>query len=173
MPLTRNVWLIARREYLERIRTRGFLITTIMIPLIMGGFIFGSVFLGSKADNDRHIAVVSSDTQLVLDLQDELERQQQQKQESPDDPENGAPPTAKKSPRISVEAMGVGPTTRREQDRPRWLSVDYPCDRTRRPAGICLHPQVRIRNSSQDNPDERSDPRPSARTTHPPRPGRL
>ena len=26
-----NVWLIARREYIERIRTRGFLVTTIMI----------------------------------------------------------------------------------------------------------------------------------------------
>ena len=78
----RNVLLIARREYLERIRTRGFLITTVMIPLIMGGFIFGSIFLGSKAPGDIHIAVVSSDTQLALDLQAELERRQQQQEDS-------------------------------------------------------------------------------------------
>jgi len=37
----RNVWIIAHREYMERIRTRGFLITTVMIPLIMAGFGFG------------------------------------------------------------------------------------------------------------------------------------
>jgi ABC-2 type transport system permease protein len=36
-----NVWLIARREYIERIRTRGFLITTVLIPLIMGGLHLG------------------------------------------------------------------------------------------------------------------------------------
>ena len=71
-----DVWLIARREYLERIRTRGFLITTVMIPLIMGGFIFGSIFLGSKASSIIHIAVVSSDTQLALDLQSELQQEQ-------------------------------------------------------------------------------------------------
>ena len=39
----RNVWLIANREYKERVRTRGFLITTIMIPLIMAGFVLGSI----------------------------------------------------------------------------------------------------------------------------------
>ena len=41
-----NTWLIARREYIERIRTRGFLIATVMIPLVMAGFIFGSAFVG-------------------------------------------------------------------------------------------------------------------------------
>ena len=45
-----NVWLIARREYVERIRTRGFLITTVMIPLIMGGLLFGSAFVSSKSE---------------------------------------------------------------------------------------------------------------------------
>lgn len=31
-----NVWLIAKREYLERVRTKAFLISTLMIPLLMG-----------------------------------------------------------------------------------------------------------------------------------------
>jgi ABC-2 type transport system permease protein len=70
----RNAWLIARREYLERIRTRGFLITTIMIPLVMAGFIFGSAIVGSKSRSDAHIAVVSSDIKLALDLQSELQQ---------------------------------------------------------------------------------------------------
>jgi ABC-2 type transport system permease protein len=69
-----NVWLIARREYVERVRTRGFVITTVMIPLIMAGFIFGSLFLGSHENVDRHIVVVSSNLQLGEDLQTELQK---------------------------------------------------------------------------------------------------
>ena len=30
-----NIWLIAKREYTERVRTRGFMIATILIPLLM------------------------------------------------------------------------------------------------------------------------------------------
>ncbi len=99
-----RVWLIARREYLERIRTRGFIITTVMIPVIFAGLIFGSIFLGSKVDPDKHIAVVSSDTQLVLDLQDELQQET----------DNGLtqPSLEARKPRILVDAMAVAPDTR-------------------------------------------------------------
>jgi ABC-2 type transport system permease protein len=114
--LTLNVWFIARREYVERIRTRGFIVTTVMIPLIMGGFIFGSLFLGSQANADRHIAVVSTDVQLALDLQTELEKQQQQKDqtaaESQDSPAPAAP--VKKPSHIIVEAMDPSSSTRAE-----------------------------------------------------------
>jgi len=95
-----NVWLIARREYLERIRTRGFLVTTVLIPVIMGGFLFGSTFLASKVNSDTHIAVVSSDPQLALDLQAELERSRQTAD---------ARPGAARRSRITVDAMDVGP----------------------------------------------------------------
>ena len=71
----RNVWIIAHREYMERIRTRGFLITTVMIPMIIAAFAFGSTFLASRANQDLRIAVVSTDGQLAHDLQEELERQ--------------------------------------------------------------------------------------------------
>jgi ABC-2 type transport system permease protein len=111
VPSLRNVWLIAHREYTERIRTRGFMITTVMIPLIMAGFIVGSLFLGSKAVSDIHIAVVSSDTQLALDLQAELQAEQQQQDISAEtDP---APPTrSKKQPHILVDAMDAAPDTK-------------------------------------------------------------
>ena len=39
----RNIWLIAKREYLERIRTKAFLFSTILIPLLMGGGIIFEV----------------------------------------------------------------------------------------------------------------------------------
>ncbi len=70
-----NVLLIARREYLERVRTRGFIVTTIMIPLIMAGFIYGSTFTGSKSAAQARVSIVSFDPQLSLDLQDKLEQQ--------------------------------------------------------------------------------------------------
>lgn len=69
----RNVWLIAKREYLERIRTRAFLISTLMIPLLMGGGIVVSVLSTSRTKSTSHITVVSRDQQLAVDLQKELE----------------------------------------------------------------------------------------------------
>ncbi|WP_213804664.1 ABC transporter permease [Granulicella sp. dw_53] len=69
----RNVWLIAKREYLERVRTKAFLISTILIPLLMGGGIVGSIIAGGKAKSTSHITVVSPDQQLATDLQAELE----------------------------------------------------------------------------------------------------
>jgi ABC-2 type transport system permease protein len=98
-----NVWLIARREYIERIRTRGFLITTIMIPFLMAVFILVSMFFGSKENPDTHFAVVSSDTQLALDLQTELQPQQGGRADQP---------RSVRRPRIIVDAMGIGPDTR-------------------------------------------------------------
>jgi ABC-2 type transport system permease protein len=91
-----NVWLIARREYLERIRTRGFLVTTIMIPLVMAGFIYGSTIVSSKSRSDAHIAVVSADTQLALDLQTQLQQDHAQGKRN----------------HITVDAMSPGPDTR-------------------------------------------------------------
>ena len=115
----RNVWLVAHREYVERIRTRGFLITTVMIPVIMGGFLLGSIFLGSRTAPDIRIAVVSSDTQLALDLQTELQRQQQQTDASAMDTDESAanPHSEKKQPNIIVDAIDPGPNTRANLDK--------------------------------------------------------
>ncbi len=67
-----NVWLIAKREYLERIKTKAFMIATILIPLLMGGFVFGSAILMKKTKSTSHLVVVTRDTQLAMDLKDEL-----------------------------------------------------------------------------------------------------
>jgi ABC-2 type transport system permease protein len=98
-----NVWLIARREYIERIRTRGFLITTVMIPIVMGGLIYGSAFVNSKSEPGAHIAVVSSDTQLAIDLQTELQQPQETSRNQP---------RSARQPRFAVDAMDIGPDTR-------------------------------------------------------------
>src|ERR1700722_20675121 len=67
-----NIWLIARREDMARIRTKAFLIATILIPLLMGGFVFGSGYLASRTKSSAHIAIVSSDTNFAADLKHEL-----------------------------------------------------------------------------------------------------
>ncbi len=67
-----NVWLIAKREYLERIRAKSFIVMTILIPALMGGLLFALGMANAKGSADIHIAVVSQDTQFGLDLQSEL-----------------------------------------------------------------------------------------------------
>jgi ABC-2 type transport system permease protein len=127
----RNVRLVARREYIERVRTRGFLVTTILIPLIMGGIVFGAAFAGSKSNPDLRIAVVSPDVQLALDLQTELERRQQQagaaqqqpaatQQQLDSTPDNdttaSAQPPGKLPSHILVDAIDPAPNTRAQLD---------------------------------------------------------
>jgi ABC-2 type transport system permease protein len=68
-----NVWLIAKREYLERIRTKSFLVMTILIPVLMIGGGLLSAITSARTKSASHIAVVSADTELALDLQKELE----------------------------------------------------------------------------------------------------
>lgn len=106
-----NVWLVARREYLERIRTRGFMVTTVLIPLLMIGFMFGTAYMTSKAKPVARIDVVSSDTQLVMDLQSELQ----------DEAAKNADAKVGKPPEIVVEAINPdpneAPATRRELDQ--------------------------------------------------------
>ena len=35
----RNMWLVAKREYLERVKTKAFLIITLLTPVLI--FVFG------------------------------------------------------------------------------------------------------------------------------------
>ncbi len=68
-----NIWLIAKREYTERVRTRGFMIATILIPLLMSVGIAGTILIAKHSKSNSHIAVVSNDMRLATDVQDELE----------------------------------------------------------------------------------------------------
>jgi ABC-2 type transport system permease protein len=72
-----NILLIARREYLERVRTKGFIFTTVLIPLLMAGGVIGSSLMHSKST--PHVAIVSADQQLATDLETELGRGNQPK----------------------------------------------------------------------------------------------
>lgn len=69
----RNIWLIARREYLERIRTRSFMIMTVLTPLLMGGLTIGPGLLMERmAHQSKHIVVVASDQQMGETIRGQL-----------------------------------------------------------------------------------------------------
>jgi ABC-2 type transport system permease protein len=68
-----NIWLIAKREYLERIRTKGFIIATVLIPTLMGGGIAGMAILAGNSKTAAHIAIVATTTQPAADLKEQLE----------------------------------------------------------------------------------------------------
>jgi ABC-2 type transport system permease protein len=56
----RNIWLVIRREYLERVRTRAFVISTILVPFFMMLVTLGPSKLASmKATGTRKIVVVT------------------------------------------------------------------------------------------------------------------
>lgn len=57
----RNIWLVLRREYLERVRTKSFVISTILLP----AFVFGVTVLPSKlmmmkSGGSFHLVVAAS-----------------------------------------------------------------------------------------------------------------
>jgi len=68
-----NVGLIAKREYLERVRTKAFLLTTILIPVLMGGGGFLSAYLANRTHSSAHIVLLTSDKAFGSDLKRELE----------------------------------------------------------------------------------------------------
>lgn len=61
----RDVLLIARREYLERVRSRAFLMMTILFPVMIGLLIGGSIFAGKLSSGAKNIAVASNDAVLA------------------------------------------------------------------------------------------------------------
>ena len=68
-----NVWLIAKREYLERVRAKSFVVMTVLIPLVLGGLVYGTALMNGGAGKSSHIAVVSADARFAQDLAHELE----------------------------------------------------------------------------------------------------
>jgi len=67
-----NAFLIARREYLERVRAKSFIVMTVLIPALMGGAIFALVLVNKNQKPAQHVAVITSDPTFANDLQVEL-----------------------------------------------------------------------------------------------------
>ena len=57
----RQAWLVTSREYLERVRSKAFLLSTIIAPLLFGGIFGGSIFYATHSENTQRVAVVAAD----------------------------------------------------------------------------------------------------------------
>jgi ABC-2 type transport system permease protein len=71
----RKVWIIAKREYLERVRTRSFLLSTFVTPVLMAAFLVLPTLISTSAargimrDNERPARVViASDNRALAEL---------------------------------------------------------------------------------------------------------
>lgn len=56
----RNTWVILKREYLERVRTRTFLVLTLLAPAIMTALMILPVKLATMGQSPEHIVIVAS-----------------------------------------------------------------------------------------------------------------
>lgn len=73
--LLRHIALITRREYLHRIRTKSFIITTVLTPALMGGFMYlPQYFMTQKFAQERTIVIVSDDQGLAQSYESYLTR---------------------------------------------------------------------------------------------------
>ncbi len=73
----REAFLIARREYLERVRTRAFLLTTFLMPAILIAIMGGSIFASMNGGGGgQHIVIASANAQLAEAVAQELKTQQ-------------------------------------------------------------------------------------------------
>ena len=69
----REVLLIARREYLERVQSRAFLMMTILFPLFIGLMVGGSFLAGKLSSGAKNIAIASNDPVLAREVAAEMQ----------------------------------------------------------------------------------------------------
>ena len=94
----RRLWVLVRREYLERVRTKAFVIGTVLGPLLMGGLTVIPGLMMSRGGKPLHIAVVDVGGRLAAPVEAALARKEL----------NGRK-------RFIVEPAGPGPLEEREK----------------------------------------------------------
>jgi len=94
-----NTFIIAKREYLERVRSRSFVIMTLFIPLLMFGVTVVPTMLANRDSNEtKHMVVVAADRDTAEMIRSRIE-QRQDKEKSGDKADSkikskkGLPPT--------------------------------------------------------------------------------
>ena len=79
-----NTFIIAKREYLERVRSRSFVIMTLFIPLLMFGVTVVPTMLANRgSDETKHMVVVAADRDTAEMIRSRIE--QRQDEEKPED----------------------------------------------------------------------------------------
>ncbi len=68
-----NALVVAQREYLARIKSKAFWIATLIMPLIMGAWIFLPSLLADRASARQRLVVVGGNAELFAAIVDKLE----------------------------------------------------------------------------------------------------
>lgn len=70
----RNTWLVARREYLDRVCSRSFVLTTILLPaFLLGTILFADAPPGQGRPRARRLVIVSPDKALGESVRDRIQ----------------------------------------------------------------------------------------------------
>src|SRR5436190_18435730 len=71
----RNTWLVIQREYIERVRTKAFLISTLLVPIFMLAVTLGPQKLAMmKTQGSHNIVIVASSPAFANAFQQQLNR---------------------------------------------------------------------------------------------------
>jgi ABC-2 type transport system permease protein len=90
-----NVWTLIQREYLERVRSRSFIIFTLLMPAFMAGSVLIPAKLAEmNSGGERHIVVVADDPKIAAAVAQEL-----------------SAPTPQASPKEKISTAGVASGT--------------------------------------------------------------
>lgn len=78
----RNILLIAKREYLERVRSRSFVIMTFLIPGLMFGVSVLPTLMANRGGNEtKSIVIVAQDRETAESIRSGIEQEQQDQQD--------------------------------------------------------------------------------------------
>ncbi len=99
-----NTWLIIRREYLERIRAKAFIIMTLLMPLFMASTILVPTLLSDmKSGVTRHVVLVADNVEIAEAVKQELITSQSKSDKSEEPKANGTGAAAKTTaPRFQI-----------------------------------------------------------------------
>jgi len=104
----RNTWLIIKREYLERVRTRSFVVLTLLAPAIVTAVLVLPAKLATMGDKVQHVVVVTSTPQFGETVRQQLLSFNSAASDSDDDEAgsrtSAASPTADKRYIIDVDS---------------------------------------------------------------------
>lgn len=78
-----NIFIIAKREYVERVRTRAFVIMTFFIPLLMFGItVVPTMLMLRGSDEKKQMVVVAADRDIAEMIRGRIEQRQEEKEKS-------------------------------------------------------------------------------------------
>lgn len=82
----RNTWLIIKREYLQRVRTRSFLVLTVLAPVIMTVLMAAPAKFATMSQKAEHVVIVVSNQQFGEAVRQQLLANQAASEDENPDP---------------------------------------------------------------------------------------